>query len=151
MKLKDKAYMFVTECRELFFLGAGSGCAVRYRTGHRKSGRLVRAVLSLSTSSKTSKSVIIFVTDAHGLCSCGFFSKRTLPVDDSISTADGADMLSALRAFTFNPTNGNNKNTAHNVIETNAFLTTKNTSVLNMNKVSNVCNKICAFFEAVTV
>ena len=49
-------------------------------------------------------------------------------------------MLSALRAFTFNPTNGDNKNTAHNVIETNAFLNIKNTSFINMNKVSNVCN-----------
>ena len=67
------------------------------------------------------------------------------PFDDSISTADGADMLSALRAFTFNPTNGDNKSTAHNVIETNAFLNIKNTSFINMNKVSNVCNKICEF------
>lgn len=76
-----------------------------------------------------------------------FSQKRTLPVDDSISTADGADMLSALRAFTFNPTNGDIKSTAHNVIETNAFLNIKNTSFINMNKVSNVCNKICAFLK----
>ena len=89
----------------------------------------------LSIASQTSSIVITFVMDAQGRCSCGFFSNNILPDEVSISTADGAVIVSSVTALTSTENTGIAVKIIAIIKANDNFFYHKNTSFNNMNEV----------------